>query len=427
MPTATLLRAGPIQVKYADGELRYLRAGGREILRRVYFAVRDALWDTAVPAPAAEVQADARSFRVTLDAECRNPRAHYRWHGEIIGTAEGEITVTVRGAAPADFASPRIGLCLLFGAPALTGRPYEVIAADGRVTPGVFPDLVEPALLQPLNSFQSLRYTVGGLRVETSLRGGAFGMEDQRNYGDASYKAMSGMPYDYPHIRAGEAHAQTVTLRVTGAPAANDEADTARITLGAPLAARLPKLVPSTAEANFANLTARHWDPARVPAAHPLVLPYSPGLHLFDDDTYLENIPTVVDWARTLRAARPGAPIRLDPVTLNPPYPRPGDDPRVRAPFAAAWSARLMKFAALAGIEEVAFAFDHPLHARLAACAGAPLLATAATETVDALAIRDGETPRAWLINRTDEPRQVEFAGQWHVLAGYEVAEVTDP
>src|SRR5258708_2214068 len=45
---AEFLRAGPVRLKFADGELRYLRVGDKEIIRRIYFAVRAGNWDTAM-------------------------------------------------------------------------------------------------------------------------------------------------------------------------------------------------------------------------------------------------------------------------------------------------------------------------------------------------------------------------------------------
>ncbi|OPZ82243.1 MAG: hypothetical protein BWY76_02770 [bacterium ADurb.Bin429] len=133
----------------------------------------------------------------------------------------------------------------------------------------------------------------------------------------------------------------------------------------------------------------------------------------------MENIPTVLDWARTLRAAQPDVPIRLDPVTLNPPYPRAGDDPRHGTTFAAAWGARLLKYAALAGIGEVAFAYPLPAPARFAPYAEAPLLETTPTETVDALAMLVNDEPHIWLINLTDEIQQVELEGERYILTAY--------
>src|SRR5689334_8262477 len=43
------LRAGPVRVKLADGQLRYIRVGDKEIIRRIYFAVRDDHWRTPMP------------------------------------------------------------------------------------------------------------------------------------------------------------------------------------------------------------------------------------------------------------------------------------------------------------------------------------------------------------------------------------------
>ena len=41
-----LLRAGPATVLLDGVDLRYLRIGGTELVRRVYAAVRDVDWDT---------------------------------------------------------------------------------------------------------------------------------------------------------------------------------------------------------------------------------------------------------------------------------------------------------------------------------------------------------------------------------------------
>jgi hypothetical protein len=45
-PKRQSLRAGPLGLEYEDGELRYLRLGGREVIRRWYVAVRDRNWAT---------------------------------------------------------------------------------------------------------------------------------------------------------------------------------------------------------------------------------------------------------------------------------------------------------------------------------------------------------------------------------------------
>ena len=47
--TASELRAGPVRLTFKDGELRYLKVGDREIVRRIYFCIRQADWDPPMP------------------------------------------------------------------------------------------------------------------------------------------------------------------------------------------------------------------------------------------------------------------------------------------------------------------------------------------------------------------------------------------
>ena len=40
-PEQHLLQAGPLTMVFESGDLRYLKLGGREVIRRIYAAVRD--------------------------------------------------------------------------------------------------------------------------------------------------------------------------------------------------------------------------------------------------------------------------------------------------------------------------------------------------------------------------------------------------
>src|SRR5437764_8035299 len=72
MSAAWQLRAGPVRLKLQDGELRYLRVGGKEIVRRIYFAVRDGAWQTAMPRfTKMDVREGDGGFSVHLAADCR--------------------------------------------------------------------------------------------------------------------------------------------------------------------------------------------------------------------------------------------------------------------------------------------------------------------------------------------------------------------
>ncbi len=207
------LHAGPIRLKLEDGQIRYLRVGDKEIIRRVYFAVRDGNWATAMPTQHVEITekaADHFSARVT--AECKLKAVDYSWAGTITGAADGKITFTAEGSANADFESNRIGLCVLFGAGSLVGQSFET---DGKPTRGEFPALVSPTLVG--EQFHSLRYTTAeGLAVSVSLEGATFDMEDQRNWGDSSWKAYAPLPYAYKSIGKGDKKSETVTISVSG-------------------------------------------------------------------------------------------------------------------------------------------------------------------------------------------------------------------
>ena len=70
LPEQTALRAGPLSLMYEAGDLRYIRLGNQEILRRVYVALRDRNWGTVLPV-LFNVQMDIAddSFRITYDVE----------------------------------------------------------------------------------------------------------------------------------------------------------------------------------------------------------------------------------------------------------------------------------------------------------------------------------------------------------------------
>ena len=66
LPEQIDLQAGPLNLFYEAGDLRYIKLGDQEIIRRVYVAVRDHNWDTVIPV-LSNVQMDIAddSFRIT--------------------------------------------------------------------------------------------------------------------------------------------------------------------------------------------------------------------------------------------------------------------------------------------------------------------------------------------------------------------------
>jgi hypothetical protein len=91
LPEQVQLQAGPLSVLFEDGDLRYIRHGDREVVRRVYVAVRDRNWGTVLPrlsnlkiertltlSDYLRLPARARRYRFLL--ESHNPRGSKRQH-----------------------------------------------------------------------------------------------------------------------------------------------------------------------------------------------------------------------------------------------------------------------------------------------------------------------------------------------------------
>ena len=418
--THMLLRAGPIRLKFADGELRYLCVGDREIARRVSFVVRDHHWDTAKPEfTKLSVEKREDSFAIELEATCRMPTVDYAWRATIIGRADGVITFDATGEAQSDFQSNRIGICLLYGAESLAGKEFEVMDAEGGTRSGEFARLVSPVLLA--ENYRSLRYAFeDGLRVTAGIEGTLFSMEDQRNYADTSYKAYAPLPYAYPSAPAGVRLNEVFTLAVEGEAAQAAESNVTIIRLGR-LAegSKIPEVFRSVAGTPEVEFYAVNTQRGAHEGAEVLQFACNPALHLPDDDTFMENAGAVIHQVRTARTFAPGARIRIDPITFNSKHPRPAADPRNETAFGAAWSALALKHLALAGVDEAGFAVHgeaaRAIQEEIGAYAGRQVIEAipmaAVRPAVDALAIATTEGARLWLINTTDAPQKAAVVG----------------
>ena len=430
------LQAGPVRMKFQDGELRYLYVGQREIVRRVYFAVRDERFETPMPVfRHTALTQTADGFVIRLAADCRNERADYSWTGVIEGRPDGTITFRVEGAANASFPSPRIGLNILFGT-TLGSLEFTRVSAEGKACVEPFPREIALRKWDYGNWFNTLSYTCpDGLGVSAHIEGGHAGIEDQRNYGDSSYKVYSFMPYNYPAVPSGGRMVQTLTLTVLGAPPPAAQGESCRVRVGPRAQSRLPRIVqmemPNHVEGygfHVAN------EPGQFTNAAAAAWPFNPIVHLNDDDMIMENASGVADQVRLIRQWSPAAKIRIAPIFIR--FPGAADlDARCNQPIAAAFSASLI--AHMAGADEAAFALGNgparSLLERLAPPAGRPLrqveVVGPGPVPVDAFAVDEGARTTLWLVNRTAAPQTVAIdaaspAAASVQLSPYEVREV---
>ncbi len=221
----TRLQAGGLSLEFEQGDLRYIRAGGRELVRRIYVAVRDPNWNTIGGLiNNLEVQAGADRFRIQYDSFHQAGPLAFSWHADYVGFPDGHIEVSLDGAAETDFRYNRIGFCLLHPIQGIAGRPYQAQTPQGPVE-GKLPVLI--GAQQMVNGFEAPLFPScsalsidlePGVRLVSEFEGDLFEMEDQRNWTDGSFKTY-GTPLSlgYPHqAAAGQAFHQRIVLRVEG-------------------------------------------------------------------------------------------------------------------------------------------------------------------------------------------------------------------
>jgi len=133
-PAPRQLQAGPVRLTLANGELRYLYVGQREIVRRLYFCVRfNEKWDTAANEIAScDVTEKDGGFTVQIAVRAIASTVNYGWSAQITGSADGTIGFGVKGAAISQCLHiRRTGLQLLLGADAVIAQPFVMTRPDG--------------------------------------------------------------------------------------------------------------------------------------------------------------------------------------------------------------------------------------------------------------------------------------------------------
>ncbi len=227
-PAARELRAGSVTALLDGIDLRYVRVGSLEVVRRIYVAVRDQNWNT-IPGRHRITRLDKQpdSFEVEFEVEHRAHDLDFAWHGRIVGSPGGQIRYEMDGVAKTAFRYNRVGLCILHPFRECAGRAYRAHTPQGEVS-GRLPELIGPQRFEngyyvPLfPACSSLTIDLaGGLRARLTFEGDLFEMEDQRNWTDASFKTYcTPLSLGFPHQANVDSRiAQNFTVLVEGTPA----------------------------------------------------------------------------------------------------------------------------------------------------------------------------------------------------------------
>jgi len=208
------LRAGPLSVIFQNGELRHITLGDREIVGRIYVAVRSPDWQSisAVTTLLAKQVSDF-SFRLLFENRHKDGPIDFSWRGSIHGQPNGKIYFSMDGLAHTSFLKNRIGFCVLHPAREFAGRSCTVEKIDGTIEQSVFPLQIVPH--QPFLNVRAITCQAEpGVNFRVDFTGDIFETEDQRNWTDPSFKTYS-TPLDSPYpveIHEGTAISQAITI-----------------------------------------------------------------------------------------------------------------------------------------------------------------------------------------------------------------------
>lgn len=234
------LRAGPFTVDVEAGDLRRITLGGVEVVNRVYAALRDAEWNT-VPGAIRDLQVrrEARSFHISYVTDHEQGPVRFRNEVQLSGHADGRLCMAMRGTALSSFSRNRIGLCVLHPQ-SCAGTWASIGHGDGSREERGFPGLIAPH--QPFFDVASLTTRpLPGAEITVRFSGEVFETEDQRNWGDASFKTYS-TPAALPRpiqIAAGAVIEQQVEISLAGSAGPQVAADLAALPHGPAILAGL--------------------------------------------------------------------------------------------------------------------------------------------------------------------------------------------
>jgi D-apionolactonase len=214
-----ILTAGPLSAEFDNGNLRYIKMSGVEVLRAMAFLVRDENWGTYTPA-LSNLKIDQRKdgFTVSYQATCSRLGQQIDYAATIEGKSNGNLTFRATGKPKRDFLTNRTGFVVLHPLQGVVGQAVKVEHTDGSVTNSYFPEHVNPDC--PFRNIRALSHqALPGVWARCQMEGDAYEMEDHRNWTDASFKTYirplaKPWPYTLP---AGQIIQQSVSLSFSGA------------------------------------------------------------------------------------------------------------------------------------------------------------------------------------------------------------------
>ncbi|HET9444914.1 MAG TPA: hypothetical protein VFO35_01560 [Steroidobacteraceae bacterium] len=196
---------------------------GREVLRRIFVTVRDRNWQETPPTQF-EHELDEHARTVRMRARHTSELVDFEWRGELVLEESAcRLRFAFEGRALRDMHVCRLGLVVLHPVESMVGARitvadshFEQSRTVGRVlAPQPIVEGIPGAVTEPFTRLSIERMNWGQLLL--TFNGDSFELEDQRNWGDASFKTYcTPLRRGFPRlVKQGTSIAHSVELRFT--------------------------------------------------------------------------------------------------------------------------------------------------------------------------------------------------------------------
>lgn len=183
-----------LQDLIGEGWIGPVHCDGREILQRLFVTVRDRAWQEVRPTQF-NSRIDQAARTVRLSARHTSDLVDFEWQGELTVSDDGsQVRFEFKGHALRDMDVCRLGLIVLHPVDSMVGSRvtatshliHQTFTIEQQLAPQPIKGGVPVAMTEPFTELIIEREDWG--RLVLSLDGDSFELEDQRNWGDASFK-----------------------------------------------------------------------------------------------------------------------------------------------------------------------------------------------------------------------------------------------
>ena len=209
------LRAGCLSMVYENGSLRHISAGGEELIRMIYSAVRDKEWLTINPQLTEEI-IDVQKNSFTIRYKCNYQAGEINFSAvyHIEGKHDNSLIFSFEGETLSTFKKNRIGFCVLHPVEGSSGKGCIIQHSNYQFEALEFPNLINPS--QPFYDIRRMKWINNGNTCILDFYGDIFETEDQRNWTDASFKTYC-TPLEKPFpviLKKGEKINQKIEFKL---------------------------------------------------------------------------------------------------------------------------------------------------------------------------------------------------------------------